>query len=409
MFYLVLGLRLLDDAQDQALIIPAELSRYKHWEAAKLTSIGKVVSRHINKQQCDGLPIIVSSRQKTNGWVLTLDREQIEFLPGLKEARDKLDALMLPVFDVNLDWLNMAVRALILLHQGYTEEAHEMACLGYSRSGSALERDVSKLLIHRAAARATVSPCVDSFDVEVQHDAISPSLAIRLASLQAFSEPYEYAESELTKLKKLHHVLFATSDIAGLGVVFNTMSVLAKRSGTPDEGARFATRAIVYSLISGDLPTLQAAIFNLGHSLTLMSDEVMAYPPEKILDLFEMDRAISSGLGIGNDSAQAEIVAANYSMKLGLISRAWEYLDRAMPILEKSASDFDNGGFFRVRAKVRCKEVLMNSGKLDSVTIKQAKNDMRKAQKCFMAGGHGVSNVQKELSLLENGKAPFLK
>jgi hypothetical protein len=168
-------------------------------------------------------------------------------------------------------------------------------------------------------------------------------------------------------LEELHHAvgaIIARADTTTMAVLFNAMAVLCRRRGdkTGEYGDALThiREAAPLAILSGDLTLIQAVAFNFGHILTRFADD-QAFEPELqslVTTLIGIDIGMRERHGIGNDSAQAELVLARSSIKSGEIDVAKVWLARAHSIIEVSQQDQDIALFEWTKGRIMRAEAL---------------------------------------------------
>jgi tetratricopeptide (TPR) repeat protein len=192
-------------------------------------------------------------------------------------------------------------------------------------------------------------------------------------------------------------------DINGLGATHNVLGVLLRRSKRFTEAERCLRYAAVLLVASFDLLTLQGVLFNLGHTLSEVAQTEDAL--RDALQLIELDREIYRQLGIGGDSAQAEIVAGTICLRLNELEQANRCLEEGHAIVRTLNSDYDKGGLEELRARLlwaRCWE----SSELEQSTVQAIAEAYENAHRHLSAVGDIPRYLTAEIKSIKRGEPP---
>lgn len=419
-FYALVGLFCVKSESNKILLQPAALCTVGRWMNKSPASAGKELSRHINSLQGSVFDGVLLWTRKTYGWYLNMTPEQITWEPSLEKVTEWLVSrgwreISIYEYDedvFDISWVRHAVAAIITLHSGKTEEAVNLSLRSKEVANSHFLGKISDLLIFRSSARAGIDFDDDlgSFAAATisSASAIDDALNNRIRAIHAFSTPHGESKDALETLAKLATRMHDNGDICGLGVIYNTMGVLARRAGLADEALMFLQRSIPLLVVGGDLPTLQAAIFNLGHARYSVLKKNELEPDDDVFSLIDLDCEMRGTLKIGKDSAQAEILGANLALKIRDFVKANNYLTRAECLLESISSEYDSACYYRTRAKYRWLVAeAENSGNQE--VRSDVKKDLLKALRLFRTAGHSVSKLEKELLNVRSGGPPYVK
>jgi len=358
-FYALLAVRRSSPRQQERYTTAEELHGCVSWRSKQLTSVGKVVSRHLAILDTRGAGDIVQHQGKTLAWRLALDPQLIEFHPPREviERRLREDSSFLRVGVAEIAELRTLVDATIMLEKGEVEGAFELMEGSGQGSGDPGHRGMEAwrtLLTGRIAQRYDRGDLLEHLisDWEDSPDPEGKAVYARLLALEDFDQRFERPDRALRSLEQLAIRLQGRGDIASLAPVWNVMGLLARRSGDPILGAEYHARAVAVFGLLGDLHSLQAAVFDLAICRTDELDKQGRPPDHLVLDLVDTCLAICGQFGVGADSAQAEIAGCRWAVKAGDVGRARGYLRAAEELLKSIPSTFDQACFLLARAEL---------------------------------------------------------
>ena len=151
------------------------------------------------------------------------------------------------------------------------------------------------------------------------------------------------------------------------------------------------------------MPTLQAALFNLGHTLSESAGSESEL--RDALSIIQLDREICWALGLGRDSAQAEVVAGAVSLKLGDIQGAERWLQEGRKIVATLSSDYNRAEIERLQARILWARSLGDDHgshqQRDSIL-----ESFRKAQHLLLSAGLPTEDIDREIALVRKGERP---
>lgn len=228
-------------------------------------------------------------------------------------------------------------------------------------------------------------------------------LASERQALAPAAEP-SHLEAAIEHSRKLLTRLENLPDINGLGIAHNALGVLLRRRKNHDQAVKSLRYAAALLVASYDLVTLQAAVFNLGHTLSEMARDEREL--REALRLVELDREICVALGLGRDSAQAEIVAGTICLELGELDAAQQWLSAGRCLVETLESDYNRGGVEELRARLLWTRAWRDHQKLEPQTIREIVEAYRKARDLIFVAGFDVSYLDAEVKVVKQGQAP---
>jgi hypothetical protein len=188
-----------------------------------------------------------------------------------------------------------------------------------------------------------------------------------------------------------------------LGTAYNALGVLFRRSEQLDLAEKCLRYAVTLLIASFDIPTLMAALFNLGHTLyrgaTTNNDLIEA------LHLIELDREICCTLGLGKDSAQGEVVAGAICLTMGNTSEAEKWLNAGEKIVETLHSDYNRAELKRLQARILwVRSWTQNPGapkEKAEILLKY-----REALDLLSCAGFPAVDIEHEIALVQRGEQP---
>lgn len=372
-FYVALALARMENGQEGWLLSGA-LCKLGAWRGKKYSSVGKIVARHLAQMRHHYERWIVESPRVTREWRLTLDRRAITVLPSEAQGADWLLARGVEIGSQMLSpaWLTHMTTSLMLLHLGQSAEAKDqavralhipgiddrsvrlaafaMAKAAALRGELALDREHIDALLGRRAGRGGASER-DLWE----DDAAGRHMRMRLATLEAIESDFTDASAQSDRLKRRVESLSHCGDLDGLAILHNALGLLATRQGNFAGADYHLTEAIRLALTVSDLFTLGGALFNLAHLFELQSDleggmEKSNAAVALLRLCVEMDRRI----GVGRNSAQAEILAGRLLALQGRLQPAEELLNRTKKLVAQSGNAYDAGCLLVARATLAC-------------------------------------------------------
>ncbi len=362
-FYALLGLARIEG--DGWLDVD-ELHRHAPWSTKQSGSVGKEVARHVKNSPAR----LVRSRKGTltRSWRLTVKPTALELLPSLDSVRNWIRTqLVEPAQDLAavLVRTRRLVNATIALQKGRLDHA-------VIEVADPQDRLAAWEICHMArwAQRAEDEEMLASMAAlaQARMDALGLSLRRRILAARALITRFEAARKTLPRLVRESEKLATLSDVATEAVVENVRATLLRRLDRVDEALSAHLSALPALGIVGDYSTLQACLFGIGHCLGVVAKRGGTHPSQHALDFVELSLAVCDAFALGNDSAQAEILAARWSGLLGQEESARKWLARAEQIVSTGVTDFDLACFHRARAELIGLEVVTGNLELDALT-----------------------------------------
>lgn len=356
-FYLALALHRTSRTSPTPYLDADELGVLGRWSSKRRESIGKEVARHIRVLEDAGLGAALTHHGRTKQWRLAVSPGQIQFHPSRSRCeqwlRDQNFDYLGGIGSVPVDiagWLGEMTHALIHLEQGHLPGALDHVEAAQRMVGdSVLLGAITELVELRVLARRGEYPEMGP-NLHRCEARIGRALRIRAQLAQALMPAPGGEDKQIEALRQLALKLEGLPDVNGLAHTHNSLGVTLRRRGDLELAARSLRYAAALLIATLDLPTLQATLFNLGHTLheAAENDAELA----QALRVLLLDREIHRELGLGSDSAQAEIVAGLICLKLGKIGEAEHWLSRAERIAEQLESAYNNAGVTLLRARL---------------------------------------------------------
>jgi tetratricopeptide (TPR) repeat protein len=411
-FYLALALRVLARDQSSPFLEAHELRLFGSWFLKKPESVGKEVARHLQDLSEWGMADLISHDGRTKRWRLGVPSEEI----ALRPSRERCDSwLRQQQWDILggieviprtiLDWLSCTTKAVIRLEQGRIEEglsliqAAKTSCVD-----SVLLGAVAEIVELRLYARRGEYPDIEDCKYLSQCDGkIGSTLLLRANLAQALAPDFENLDLAIENIRGLTLRSEALPDINGLGNTYNALGVLFRRAGQFELAQKCLRYAVTLLIASFDLPTLQAALFNLGHTLYKQAADDAHL--REALHLIELDREICATFGLGRNSAQGEVVAGIICLQLGDFSAAERWLEAGRELVATLDSDYNKAEVERLHARIlwvrSWKEKPGIPKNKDAILAK-----LREALDLTARAGFPSSDIEQEIALVRRGERP---
>lgn len=421
-FFAVLGWLRCNTSNKDRYLLPESLCAGGRWSSKNTESARKEIARYIKEledQKFIGI-FDLHATPRTKKWRLALSPRDIRWIPNRAEASKWLQAcgwehdfLITPKWSSNLpiEWIMISTKSLINFYSGNLERAVDLAHESRKHSPNIILSRISDLLILRSSIRLGIDNELEDnpekFNdhyVDFGDGIIGKSLYIRTAALRAFQLTTEDSINELQYLRRVATKLREeTTDIGGLGIIYNTMAVASRRADKPNDGESYLQQAIPLAIASGDLVTLQNAIFNLGHCRYARLQKDGQKPDKIVFQLIDLDREMRRTLGLGKDSAQCEILGANLALKVGDVNLAEGYLNEAEEFV---SSDYDQACFHREKAKLIWKQDIIKNRSVGKLIRDKVTRELRISLRLFRQAGHAVPKVEQELKDVSSNGFP---
>jgi hypothetical protein len=407
-------------AKPGAMLRQSDLHRIGLWTVNTQQNVGKAVWQHCKNLERAGFPRLIEAAKKTGTWKISNEKVEIDAPAPVvlaawlsQRIRGSDIAHNAGLMEDFLSWTQSAVSWMIKLQRGNAEEALDLAENAWSNAPGLLFRQVSALLIARAEQRLGYDPnSPDTSDLEEvmsSQGAIAEAFQDRIISIQAFDTASAALNQTIAELRGRAVRAEARGDIGGAGIILNAMAVLQRRAGLLADGASSLTRAIPLLLASGDVASLQAAVFNLGHCVGLLQFRKDGKLTNVPLELLKLDRNIRAELNVGGDTAQNEVLMALLMLRMGELDECEQLLGDIRDVINRTQNPYDEGSYHRIQGKLLY-ATAVRAGGLRKKTKDQVVSHLTRAERYFRnAGRHEAADtVRRELANLATGKRPEL-
>lgn len=410
-FYLALSLRAHASGPASRFLDSHELQGLGPWFLKKPDSVGKEIARHLQFLSTLGLGHVIVHNGRTKRWRLGLSKEAVTFLPSLERCEswmrqqqwdilggiDQIPGMVIP-------WLKLTTQALIRLQQGRIEEGlASIREAKKSHAGSILLAAIAELVELRLCARIGQYPDPGKHLNQCEGN-IGKTLLIRASLAQALAPDFENLDLAIESLRKLTLRLETLPDINGLGTAYNALGVLFRRRRQLDMAERCLRYAAALLVASFDLPTLQAALFNLGH--VYYQRAASRSDLEDALHLIELDREICRSLGLGKDSAQAESVGGAICLSLGKVREANLWLEEGKKIVATLSSDYSRAEIELLAARIQWVRSWAENSPIPQLRKRAILRSYEEVQRLTSMAGFPTSGIDQEIATLRRDEAP---
>lgn len=316
-----------------------DVRAYLPWNSAKWASVGKEASRHLRSTQLGGLLV---PGQNTWRWTLA---SPPRWIPGEWAGREWLQTQRAsPRTGLRVD--SLALGMVELLSGNAPAAQAELDKVGEPPDdwGAA----AADLLSARILARQEDDEALQLLwerQPPAQNNA-ARALRVRLMAIRAFRSRSSDPEAGREAMGRLACHLEQCGDYAGLAMCLNVRGTLDLRLGDRVAAEAAFERAATIAVVTGDPYLVQGALTNLSRVQALRGATV------------EADRNLSAALwlsdqlGLGRDSAQTEVWAAERALARGDQSEAHAWIARAQSLVAKLDSDWEQAHFLAARAAV---------------------------------------------------------
>jgi len=376
------------------------------WFHKKPESIGKEIARHIQALSKWGMAEILDHDGRTRRWRLGLPRRDITFQPSEESCQtwlqqqcwDLLEGLEIPRFKAA--WLIDTTHALILMEEGKVEEGLRHIRAAKRETGdSVLLGAISELVELRLRSKIGRYPKPGKY-LKQCAGRIGKALLLRARLAQALAPDFLSLKAAIESHRKLVLQLESLPDINGLGNAYNVLGVLFRRNRQLDLAEKCLRYAVALLVASFDLPTLQAALFNLGHTLSESAESEQDL--RDALSIIRLDREICRALGLGRDSAQAEVVAGAVCLKLGDVQEAERWLQEGRKIVAILNSDYNKAEVERLYARI----LWTKKGQGSRQDREEILASFREAQHLLLSAGFPTEDINREITRVRRGERP---
>lgn len=337
-----------------------ELHALSDWRSMASNSVGKQAARILDSVTKKGFPVI-EWELKTAGWRLRADFKNSISADLLLLAKQLLlDTQWTRLFRFNnvntsdvARWMQLCGSALIDMTEGQPE-------VGYSklRDASLVSGDEGILAISNVLAtrlgQKLPKPHLPVQKSSSASEFLEAAEARRIAAYARTSPSGEW-EKQYAILRQTLLKMRSVGDTTSQAILFNALSVLARRMGHLDDALQYIKEAAALAIFSGDLALIQNVAFNFGNILSgIARNDPKSCESDIYLGLIDLDIELRSRLRIGYDSAQAELLCAYLSYELGNFETAGQRLSQADPVISVSQQPYDIALYERIKGLLLC-------------------------------------------------------
>ena len=337
-----------------------ELHALSDWRLMTVSSVGKQAARIVDSIAKSGFPII-EWEMKTAGWRLISEFRNSIADDLIQLARQSLsDSQWARLFRFSsvdtadvARWMQLCGSALIDMTEGQPE-------VGYTklRDASLVSGDEGILAISNVLAtrlgQKLPKPHLPVQKSSSASEFLEAAEARRIAAYARTSPSSEW-EKQYAILRKTLLKMRAVGDTTSQAIIFNALSVLARRMGHMDEALDCIREAAALAIFSGDLALIQNVAFNFGNILSgIARHDPNSFKSDIFLGLIDLDIELRSSLRIGYDSAQAELLCSYLSYESGDFEGAGARLSQAEPVISVSQQPYDIALYERVKGLLLC-------------------------------------------------------
>ena len=388
-FYALLALMRTDSLRRQEWLTRERLHNMTTWHHKSLGSVGREVCNFINRNKSN--EIMLEFAHKTRAWRLEIPPSRIRFVPARTAVADWIRNRTVKQLDDEswVDSLEVIVDAQIAVHRGDGDRALQILTSISDTSSPQPELDAWAGLL-RARATDQFVDNADDYDAldelaakwAKRDDAAGRSAAARIVARMALRKRVRDLDEQRRTLMKLAANLELGGDVSGLASVINVLGVLTSKVGEPRQATVQHLRAAALFGLCGDFNSLQAALFNLANCHARTEQNEGRAANDKSFRLLKLCSKICSVFYVGRDSALAELSGVNWALDVGDYSRARDFLEQALGIVERLDSSYEAGCFYLAQARL---EQADPTGQVDVRKI------LRTAIKMFRKAGDEVA------------------
>ena len=377
-----------------------QVHRLPAWQTMMLSSVCKQVARHIKNLSDEGFDI-VEYLKKTDGWKL-----KPKLYSSLSvDEKNKAKALLASFnwsqwrrfSDVDTHsvsaWTLQNTEALLQMTTGHVELAYETLKAGYVHANNNDLLSISNILASRIGSRLPTPHLPVEPEVQESLSYFEQAVFARRLAANAVSGNSDQWHASALELEDLLPQLAVRGNLTTQAVVLNALALLHKRLQNWNLALAYIEEAAPLAVFSGDVILIQNVIFNFGNLLSEMARlEQYDIPADQYLKLLEMDLKIRHTLGIGKDSAQAELLLAYLNFETGNLDEATRYLQKSKDIISLSTASADLALYNRIDGLI---EIQMCQQSGDSLDVGLSKLDIA-ASVFTKIGNHASADYVRE-------------
>ncbi|MDG1376923.1 MAG: hypothetical protein P8P56_07890 [Yoonia sp.] len=323
------------------------------------------------RRQMKAIGLIILKRKRGSATTYAFDPalcildEEADFSTRLNHLRGSSDALAFwikPPLPIHLPWLFSSMRAKVAFAQGQIDIAlkHQQAALALTRDP--FLNAASYAEVARFAYRADRDLALDMRDQAMDfvesgrmNGAIAQIFAPRIRVSYAFQDDVS-AEVQCQQLDVIAaNYLSRGIDIAGLCRALNTRDAMRRRAATDSAGLADFQLASALAIATNDPDLVQASLFNI---LACLEFSTAVTPQDKIKGA-EINSWFCQQFNIGRDSAQAELLHAQFHIESGDFDKARTAIKRGVTLIAAGRNATDVAFFFLARANLAYQTTLV--------------------------------------------------
>lgn len=371
-----------------------------YWRAMMPDSIGKEIARLISHLESHSMPII-QYRQRTNGWRMSpiikagLSDKNLVAAQHVIDRTQWSSSSIVPGCDAVTisEWFKPTVLSLLEMTKGQSEGAKSLLRTGHTTQDYSALTAISDMMASRIGQRL---PRPELPVPPEHHPGLSPfQQSVEARRFAAYALRSASDEWPVIAERLLCHLEEAagTRDFTTKAILHNAAALVLRRLGQHADALTHIKEAAPLAIFSGDIILIQNVAFNFGNILSEMYrvDRAICAPSDFIA-LLQIDVSIRDTFGLGQDSAQAELLIAFLLYEQHSDDAAQQMLEAAMRIIAVNKSQADEALFNRV------------SGLLEFRRGQAAKalQLLTKAAELFFAIGnaHAAEFVQTEIAVV---------
>jgi tetratricopeptide (TPR) repeat protein len=334
------------------------------WSGMTLESVGKQAARI-----ADGLAII-EFKQKTNGWRLPPALHQGLPRPVVTAATTLLAGQnwhrwerfgAVPQKEL-ADWMIGITDATVSMMLGEAKKGYDQVRGAYSATGNADLLAIANVFSTRIGQRLTVPhlpiPARDLKNSSPFEIAIESR---RLAAYATRSNSGSWVKFQ----RKLEYILSLVADggdFTTRAIVLNALAILYRRTGNLEKALRHIKEAVPLAVLNGDVFFIQNVMFNLANILSeLARNNPEVDPWNTHVALLEAEIKLRQRAGMGNDSAQTELLLAYLCMENANLEGALHYLKCSDAIIKINKSVSDRALYHRIMGLYYAKQISVDT------------------------------------------------
>ncbi len=335
------------------------------WRGMTVESVGKQAARIADGLADAGLAVI-EFKQKTNGWRLPpalhqqLSRSTISAATTLLAGQNwnRWERFGTVPHKELTDWMIAITEATVSMTLGESKLGYEQVRSAYGATGNADLLAIANVFSTRIGQRLAVPhlpiPARDLKNCSPFEIAIESR---RLASYATRSNSRSWGKFQ----KKLEYILSLVADggdFTTRAIVLNALALLYRRTGDLENALRHIKETVPLAVLNGDVHFIQNVMFNLANILSELARRNPEFDPWNChVTLLEGELNLRQRAGIGNDSAQTELLLAFLCMENANLEGALHYLALSDAIIRINNSVPDRALYHRIMGLCHANEI----------------------------------------------------